>query len=159
MNNSRSSRIIPAVFLLAVILCGCKVEPVTLTSVKDVKFGNIDFLRGTLSVDMGVEINNPNNFAVTVYGMDLNVTINGASLGTVFVEDKVKIKKDTQLVYRVNVNAKLTDILNGLPKILAAIAAKQANVTLKGSVNAGAGFARKKFPVDFKQDNVSTGSK
>jgi LEA14-like dessication related protein len=146
-------------FFLLILLTGCKFEPVSLSRIDNIKFGSIDFLRGTITLDMGLKINNPNNYAVTIHSMDLNVNVNGASLGNVFVEDRVKIQKDTEMVYRVNVVAKITDILNAAPKITAAIAKKQADVILKGSIKAGVGPMRKKIEIDYKQQHVAVGQK
>jgi LEA14-like dessication related protein len=121
-----------------------------------VQFGKIDILRGTVVMNMGLEINNPNKFAITVHGLELDVKVNSVSLGTVNVEDKIKIEKDTQQVYRVNVNAKLTDVINGIPTLLAAIAAKQSNTEVNGFIQIGAFGLKRKFPVAIKQEAVST---
>ncbi|HLG02629.1 MAG TPA: LEA type 2 family protein [Bacteroidia bacterium] len=141
--------------ILSLFLSGCKIQPVVLTAIEDIKFGNIDFLRGTLMLDMGMRIKNPNKFTAAVHSMELELSINGAKLGSLFVEDKVKIRKDTEEVYRMHVNAYLSDIIIGIPKIVQAIAAKQATVSVKGSVRAGVGPFRKKFPVDYTQENVT----
>jgi LEA14-like dessication related protein len=141
---------------LVLMLTSCKIMPVTPTRVTDVQFGKIDILRGTVVMNMGLEINNPNKFAITVHGLELDVKVNSVSLGTVNVEDKIKIEKDTQQVYRVNVNAKLTDVINGIPTLLAAIAAKQSNTEVNGFIQIGAFGLKRKFPVAIKQEAVST---
>ena len=142
---------------LIVSLTSCGLKPVVPTRITDVQFGKIDFLRGTIVMNMGLEINNPNNFAITIYGMDLNVKIDSVSLGAVSIEDKIKIQKDTQMVYRVNVQAKLTDVIHGIPTILNAISQKKSNASVDGWIRVGVIGIKKKFPVSIKQEAVQTG--
>lgn len=144
------------ILLVALLLTSCGIKPVVPNSVTDVKFGKIDFLKGTVVMDMGLQIDNPNKFSINVYGLELDVKVAGVSLGTVTVEDKIKILKDTQQVYRLNVNAKLTDIIGGIPKILAAISAKTTNAEVNGWIRVGTFGLRKKFPVNIKQQQVQT---
>ncbi len=138
--------------------CGI-IKPVIPNKVTDVKFGKLDFLRGTIVMDLGLQINNPNNFAITVHGMELDVKVAGVSLGLVTVEDKIKILKDTEMVYRVNVNAKLVDVINGIPTLLAAIGSKTASVEVNGFIQVGVFGLKKKFPVSIKQEAVETSQK
>lgn len=149
-------QILPFLFLIMLTATACKVEPITATGVQDVKLGNVDPLRGTVTIDLGLKIKNPNKVAVTVYGVDLDVTLAGAPMGKISMDDKVKIEKDTEMVYRVKANAQLRDIINGIPKILTAISKKQANVELKGSIRVGVGMIKKTFPVELKQEKVET---
>jgi LEA14-like dessication related protein len=144
------------VFVSMFFLTACKVQPVVPNKVTDVKFGKIDILRGTVTMDMGLQIDNPNNFAITLHGLELDVKVAGVSLGTVTVEDKVKIAKDTQQVYRVNVNAKLVDVIHGIPTLMAAISSKSALVEVTGFIQVGAFGLKKKFPVNIKQEAVET---
>lgn len=143
-------------FACILLLTSCGLKPVVPNRVTDVQFGKIDFLRGTVVMNMGLEINNPNKFAITVHGLELDVKVNSGSLGTVCVEDKIRIEKDTQQVYRVNVNAKLTDVINGIPTLLAAISAKESTAEVNGWIQVGAFGLKKKFPVAIKQEEVST---
>lgn len=145
--------------LFACIICltSCGIKPVTPNRVTDVQFSNLNFLKGTITMDMGLQIDNPNNFSITVHGMELAVKVAEVNLGTVTVEDKIKIQKDTQMVYRAKVNAKLTDLINGIPTLLAAIANKQTNAEVNGWVKVGVFGLRKKFPVNIKQEAVETG--
>jgi hypothetical protein len=142
--------------ICVVLLTGCGIKPVVPNQVTDVKFGKIDILRGTVVMNMGLQIDNPNKFAITVYGLELDVKVANVSLGTVTVDEKIKILKDTQQVYRVNVNAKLTDVIGGIPKILSAIANKTTNAEVNGWIRVGTFGIRKKFPVNIKQEQVQT---
>ena len=150
-------KLLPVLALLCILLTACKVEPITATGVQDVKLGNVDPLKGTVTMDMGLKLKNPNHVAVTVYGIDLNVTLNGAPMGVIAMDDKVKIEKDTEMIYRVKANASLTDIINGIPKILSAIAKKESKVEVKGSVRVGVGIFKHTFPIELKQEKVATG--
>jgi LEA14-like dessication related protein len=150
-------KLLPLLFFISLLATACKVEPITATGVEDVKLGNVDPLKGTVSLDLGLKLKNPNKVSVTVYTIDLDVSINGAPLGHIALADKVKIEKDTEQVYRVKANAKLTDIIAGIPKILAAISKKQSKVEVKGSIRAGVGIFKHTFPIDLKQEQVQTG--
>jgi LEA14-like dessication related protein len=143
-------------FAALMFFTSCGIKPVTPKSVTDVKFGNIDILRGTVTMDMGLLIDNPNKFAITLYGLELAVKVAEVNLGTVTVADKVKIMKDTQMVYRVNVNAKLTDLITGIPTLLAAISNRQAKAEIAGFIKVGVFGLRKSFPVNIKQEAVQT---
>lgn len=143
--------------LLIVLFSSCGIKPVVPNQVTDVQFGKIDIFRGTVVMNMGLQIDNPNKFAITVHGLELDVKVDSVSLGTVSVQDKIRIEKDTQMIYRVNVNAKLTDIINGIPVILSAISSKQSNAEVKGWIQVGAFGLKKKFPVAINQKDVQTG--
>lgn len=149
-------KLLPAALFIAFVLTSCGLKPVTPQRVTDVQFGRIDFLRGTVVMNMGLEINNPNNFAITVHGMELNVKVDSIPMGTVSIEDKIRIEKDTQQVYRVNMQAKLTDLINGIPTILNAISSKSSNANVDGWVKVGAFGLKKKFPVAIRQEEVAT---
>lgn len=144
-------------FSCILLLTSCGLKPVIPNQVTDVRFGRIDFLRGTIVMNMGLQIDNPNHFAITVHGLELAVKVDSVSLGTVSVDEKIRIEKDTQQVYRVNVNAKLTDVINGIPAILSAIGAKQSCAQVDGWIRVGVFGLKKKFPVAIKQEKVSTG--
>lgn len=142
---------------LCLMLSACGLKPVVPTRVTDVQFSSIDILRGTVVMDMGLEINNQNNFAITIHGMELNVSIDSIPMGVASITDKIKIAKDTQMVYRVKVQAKLTDLIHGIPAVLNAIKKKQTHAAVNGWVQAGAFGLKRKFPVSINQEAVQTG--
>jgi LEA14-like dessication related protein len=143
-------------FLVALFFSSCGIQPVVPDKVTDVKFSNINFLKGTVTMNMGLQIRNPNNFSITLHGMELAVKVANVSLGIVTVDEKVKILKDTTQVYRVKVNAQLTDLISGIPAILSAISKKETNAEVNGWIKVGVFGLRKKFPVNIKQEKVQT---
>jgi LEA14-like dessication related protein len=143
-------------FLLILLISGCKLKPIIPSGVQDVKFGNVDMMTGVVNGELGLKINNPNNFAVTVYLIELDVTVAGVSMGHVKLEDKFKIEKNAELVYPVKVTATLADMINGIPKILTAIQKKQSNVALTGNIRVGSGIFKHTFPININQEKVST---
>lgn len=149
--------LLPGAFALLLMLSACGLKPVVPTRITDVQFSHIDIFRGTLVMNMGLEINNPNHFAITIHGMELNVNIDSIPMGTASITDKIRIEKDTQMVYRVNVQAKLTDIIHGIPAIMNAISRKQAHAAVDGWVQVGAFGLKKKFPVNINQEQVMAG--
>ncbi|HTL83478.1 MAG TPA: LEA type 2 family protein [Bacteroidia bacterium] len=143
-------------FFLALTFSSCKISPVVPTGVQDVKFENFDALKGICDISFGLKINNPNAFNVVVHHVDLDVSIAGVPMGKVAMDDKLKMKKNTEAVYPVKFHAELKDLLTNLPKLLAAIRGKQSDVDLTGSIMVGSGLIRHTFPVNLKQDKVST---
>jgi LEA14-like dessication related protein len=143
-------------FILILLISGCRLQPIIPSGVQDVKFGNVDMMKGTVNGELGLKINNPNNFAVTVYLIELDVTVAGVSMGHVKLEDKFKIEKNTEAVYPVKISATLTDLINGIPKILAAIQKKQSNVVLTGNIRVGSGIFKHTFPININQEKVNT---
>src|ERR1044071_3958659 len=110
--------LLPGAFALMILLSACGLKPVVPTRVTDVQFSGIDIFRGTVVMDMGLEINNQNNFAITIHGMELNVSIDSIPMGVASITDKIRIAKDTQMVYRIKVQAKLTDLIHGIPAVM-----------------------------------------
>ena len=143
-------------FLLILLISGCKLKPIIPSGVQDVKFGKIDMMTGNVNGELGLKINNPNNFAVTVYLIELDVNVAGVSLGHVKLEDKFKIEKNAETVYPVKVTATLADVMSGIPKILAAIQKKQSNVVLTGNIRVGSGIFKHTFPININQEKVNT---
>ncbi len=143
-------------FLLILLISGCKLEPIVPSGVQDVKFGKMDMMSGIVEGTLGLKINNPNKFAVTVYGIELDITVAGVSLGHVKLNDKFKIEKNTETVYPIKVSATMTDLLGGIPKILAAIQKRQSNVTMTGHIRVGSGIFKHTFPININQDKVAT---
>jgi LEA14-like dessication related protein len=143
-------------FLLILLLSGCKLKPIIPSGVQDVKFGTVDMATGTVNGELGLKINNPNSFAVTVYLIELDVTIAGVPMGHVKLEDKFKIEKNAEAVYPVKISATLTDLFNGIPKILTAIQKKQSNVALTGNIKVGSGVFKHNFPININQEKVNT---
>jgi LEA14-like dessication related protein len=141
---------LPVIFLLS----ACGFKPVVPTGVQDIKFGKMDFMKGIVVLDLGLKIDNPNAIAFTVYGSELDITVGKTALGKVSVLDKFKIKRKCEDVYRVKVTAQVKDILTGLPTLLATIAKKQSNVSVKGWIKVGSLGMRKTFPVEIKQNDV-----
>lgn len=142
--------------LIALFFSSCGIQPVVPDKVTDVKFSNFNFLKGTVTMNMGLQIRNPNKFSITLHGMELAVKVANVSLGTVSVDEKVKILKDTTQIYRVNVNAQLTDLISGIPTLLSAISKKETNAEVNGWIKVGVFGLRKKFPVNIKQEKVQT---
>jgi LEA14-like dessication related protein len=152
--DSSMKKILP--FLLILLISGCRLEPIVPESVQDLKFGKVDLLSGAVDGEFGLKIKNPNNFSVTVYSIELDVTIAGVSMGHAAMTDKFKIEKNTEEVYPVKISATLTDVLGGIPKILSAIKKKQADVVLTGSIKVGSGIFKHTFPINLNQEKVQT---
>jgi LEA14-like dessication related protein len=141
-------------FPLVFMLSGCGLQPIVPKGLEGIKFLKLDPMQGVVILDLGMKIDNPNGIAFTLFGSELEVKVGGVDLGKVTINEKVKIKRKTEDVYHVKVNAKVADIIRSIPALLKVIAQKQANVEVKGWIRAGALGLRKTFPVELKQEQV-----
>ena len=153
MHNLRRFSLLLA-FPLVFILSGCGLKPIIPKGIEDIKFLKLDPIQGIVVLDLGMKIDNPNGIAFTLFGSELDIKIGGVPLGKVSVNEKVKIKRKTEDVYRVKVNAKLADVIRGIPALIKVIAQKQTNVEVKGWIKAGTLGLRKTIPVELKQEQV-----
>ena len=142
--------------LLAFSFESCKIAPVVPTGVEDVKLSNFDALKGVCDLNFGLKVNNPNSFNVVIYHVEADVTLAGVPMGKVAMDDKLKMKKNAEEVYPVSMHVELKDLINSLPKLLAAIRGKNSKVELTGSIRVGSGLIRHTFPININQDKVNT---
>ncbi len=149
-------KILPFLFAISFLVSGCKIQPVIPTGVENIRFGAIDPIKGNVAVNMGLKINNPNTFPITIYALELQITVDGIALGKVSIADKFKIEKNTEAVYPVTANATLTDIIHSIPKIITAITKKESNVAVSGFIRVGSGIFKHTFPVNVNQQKVTT---
>lgn len=141
---------------LTLMLSGCGLKPIVPKGIQDIKFLKLDPMQGVVVLELGMKIDNPNGIAFTLFGSELDIKIGNTPLGKVTVNEKVKIKRKMEDVYRVKVNAKLADVIRGIPALIKVIAQKQTNVEVKGWIKAGTLGMRKTIPIDIKQEKVPT---
>lgn len=142
--------LLPLVFMLS----GCGLQPIVPKGIEGIKFLKLDPIQGLVILDMGMKIDNPNGIAFTLFGSELDIKVGGVELGKVTINEKVKIKRKTEDVYHVKVNAKVADVIRSIPALIRIIAQKQANVEVKGWIRAGALGLKKTIPVELKQEQV-----
>lgn len=151
-------RFIFALLPLLILICGCGFKPLEPKGIEDIKFLKVDALQGIVIFDLGMKINNPNGLAFTLYASELDIKVGSVPLGKVTVNEAVKLKRKTEDLYRVKVNAKLGDLLRNIPLLIKVIAQKQTDVEIKGWIRAGTLGLRKTIPVEINQKQVPTSS-
>ncbi|MCU0433998.1 MAG: LEA type 2 family protein [Bacteroidia bacterium] len=142
--------LLPLLFTLS----GCGLKPIVPKGIEGIKFLKLDPIQGLVILDLGMKIDNPNGIGFTLFGSELDVKVGGVDLGKVTINEKVKIKRKTEEVYHVKVNAKLADVIRSIPALIKVIAQKQANVEVKGWIRAGTLGLKKTIPVELKQEQV-----
>jgi LEA14-like dessication related protein len=101
---------------------------------------------GNYTIELSVEVNNPNNYNIWVKGGNMDILMSKEKMGNVKTKGTVVLKKQKKDTYIIKAETKfdpnssiLTVILNGGNK----------SVTLKGSIKAGVFIVGKKFDIEF----------
>lgn len=144
--------ILKLAFVLSVIvLSSCsKFQDVVVRKVEGAKI--IKMGADGIEAELDVRLFNPNKYSFSIYKSDLDIDLNGTSLGKASISDKIKIKADAEDVYKVKIKTKFNSSSTfGLPALLALASSKTANIHIKGNIKAGKFFYKKRVPVDTKQ--------
>jgi LEA14-like dessication related protein len=139
-----------SIFLFTAISCG---------DIKEVEFGKIESARllntniKELEAELSVRIKNANSFGFTVTKSDLNLSVNGKSLGKVKLKDNVHVKGNSDEPHTFTIKSDLSESgLGGLPALMSIIQSRSPRVKLEGYLKVRTFlFFSKKIPVDIEQ--------
>jgi LEA14-like dessication related protein len=140
--------------LVLILFGSCNIKPIVPVSITEVKFNNIDPVRGLATFDMCLVIDNPNNFSVKIHEMDMDVKVADIPMGKVHIDEKLKIKRKSKLPYKVSVSGQIMNVILNIPKLLQALSTKKADVAVAGKVTAGALGVKRTFEVSMNQPQV-----
>jgi LEA14-like dessication related protein len=138
------------IFSFVLYLSSCKnIQEVQYNGVKGFKVNSIS-MEG-IDGNLIIGLKNPNNFGFSIYKSEFDVTYSGVYLGKAKLTKRVHIKANAEQEYSFNLkqdfkNANLMDVM----KLLNGVAFKNA-IEVKGTLNAGKIFIKKKIPVDVKE--------
>jgi LEA14-like dessication related protein len=125
---------------------------------QDVTFSGIENVNIVSISQQGAEaaitakIKNPNRAAFTIYKSDLDVVLNGMNAGKAHLAKNIKIKGRSEQLYTFTIKADFSSLsLADLPKLMGMAMSKNVNINLKGNLNVGKLFVKKKVPVDMTQ--------
>ena len=132
-------------------LASCSYEPVELVQVQSIDVKRID--TDSISLNVEVVLDNPNNYKITLTEPDLALFINESQIGKAVFYNDLVLAKDTVMTYSVPVaagfNGQYTSILlNSLGGILGG----KMVVRGEGSVQGRAGLFKRRFPFSFEED-------
>jgi len=108
-------------------------------------------------VDLNVKANiyNDNCFSVKIKPSDLELFVEGESIGTVRLNKKVKLKKRKETPIDANLTATLND--GALMKMMGYAAKGEVEVRLKGKAKGGVFIFSKKIDIDEKKKISTSG--
>jgi hypothetical protein len=122
---------------------------------KDIEFlamENFQITKGTemYSISFDYVINNPNWYSIIIKPSHLDLVIAGTDCGTVFIPEKLKIKRKKKGRYPFVITAQSIQFINsGLGSIWKMITKGEVDFNLNGVLKAGALGITKKIPLDY----------
>ena len=138
-------------FILTITLTSCfKYEEVKMVRVVDMGVKNITSKGVDFHVDM--QINNPNNYNISIVGSDLDLFVKEKKSGKVNLKNKVTLPKKSNEVHHFVFESDYKNITADPLTILSTVLGNsRLDVQVKGTIKAKAKGISKKFPVDFKE--------
>ena len=137
---------------MTVLITSCiSYEDVEITKIisTDVK----SFSSESVEVEIVLQINNPNNYKISITNSDLNLFLNGSEMGKAIIKEKIVIPKQSNEVHRFTVKLNNKDLAaNTLPFILSAALGIPMRLTVKGYIKAKAKMISKKIPIEFTKN-------
>jgi len=141
-------------FLISLSSCGClDFNTPEMRGGEDFSVNKIDGNK----IDLNVKANiyNDNCFSVKIKPSDLELFVEGESVGTVRLNKKVKLKKRKETPIDANLTATLND--GALMKMMRYAAQGEVEVRLKGKAKAGVFIFSKKMDIDEKKKISTSG--
>ena len=137
---------------LTLTLTSCRpfYEPV----VKDVSKFNVNREEGKgIRFDIGMNVENPNRYRITVVDMNLDVMINEQVIGNTRTPFKQYIRQKETALFSIAVYTDLKKMFGGLMNMFSGLTSKEKTVTLrlKGHLTARALTVTKRFAVDYQK--------
>ena len=102
-----------------------------------------------VTVDVHVQISNPNNYKISVVKTNLNAVLNGADLGKPKMKGNLVLPKNSNEVHTITIQMKGSQLKAALPSMLSMALGGQPTMRIHGTITAKAKMLRKKVDVDF----------
>lgn len=122
---------------------------------KDIEFlslENFEVTKGTemYSISFDYVIKNPNWYSIVIKPSHMNLTIGDTDCGTVFIPEKLKLKRKTTSRYPFVITAEASKFIKtGFGSIWSMLTKGQIDFTLDGFLKAGAMGVKKKIKLDY----------
>ena len=133
-------------FPLMVTSCVTSYKEVELREVQNIKMLNLT--DSTADLEVTVKIANPNKYNISVKDYDLEAYINKKPVGKVKLNDKVIMKKKSEDLYTIILNADMTRVNKLLPTMAFT---DKALIGLKGNLKVRARGINKKIDIDLTE--------
>ncbi|MBK6893355.1 MAG: LEA type 2 family protein [Flavobacteriales bacterium] len=133
------------------LLTGCvRYSEVEIVGVQDVQVTRFDATG--LSATVTVEVNNPNNYRISVTDPDVDLYINDVAMGKATLDSMVTLDPASTRTYVLPLHATFTNGQAGmLPLLMTVALTGSVKLGLKGTAVGKAGMLRKRFPVEVEQ--------
>jgi LEA14-like dessication related protein len=135
------------IILVSLFLFSCK-------GFEEIKVSNVEgFYLNKLTLEnvdaqVQVKINNPNSKGFNIYPSEFDVVFSGMRLGKAKLNQKVRIKPNSEEVYSFKLNSKLSDI-NPMDALKLLNLGSLGNIEVKGDLKVGKFYYKKKIPVNY----------
>ncbi|MFM7682544.1 MAG: LEA type 2 family protein [Bacteroidota bacterium] len=134
-------------FSIVVLLASCSFQQPVFKKYEGFDMGKMD--TKTVSFTIKASIYNPNWYALKVKPSSLDVSTSDGKLGTLYLDEKVKMKgrKETSIEAPMHI-----DLEKGIMMKLMSFSLKDSvKINLKGDVRGGVFFITKKIPMEFSR--------
>lgn len=131
--------------LVVFIITSCSsYQDVEFKGTENLKFGKLDGKKISLTFDARLE--NQNGYTIKIKPSDLDVFIDNVQLGTIHLDEKIKIKRKSESLVEVPLTVELGP--NALLNIAKIMVKKNVSLRLAGDVKGGVWFLSKKQHID-----------
>lgn len=138
-------------FVPLFFLQGCfDYEEVEFKGVKDVSL--LDRTEDKLRIQVDVLVDNPNNFNIKVKKSTLDIYLNGKYVGKTTLDSKIVVKKNTEDVYPVVLNANTKEVMKAAMGSLGGLLKGKVTIGLKGKVKGSVYGISKSVDVDMEEE-------
>tara|TARA_R110001592_G_scaffold32788_5_gene114510 strand:- start:6014 stop:6472 length:459 start_codon:yes stop_codon:yes gene_type:complete len=137
--------------LLSFSLYSCvEYKDVEVIDVSDIRVKSLT--TSVVEVEFKMQINNPNNYKISVVDSDLELFIKDKKIGSAKIQDKIVLPKKSNKKHTIVVETGLSDMLTGaIPILMGLMFDSNIELQVKGEIRARAKSLSKSFPVDFKE--------
>jgi len=133
---------------ILLVIFGClSYKEVTVVEVADVEFKEMS--ADGITIDIHVQIDNPNNYKISVVKTNLMLSLNGAYLGKANIRNNLVLPKNSNDVHKITVNIKGSQLKKALPTLLLSALGGEIQMRINGTITAKARMLRRKIEVDF----------
>ncbi len=125
-------------------------KEVKIVGIKDVQVEKIS--QEGIKAKIFLQINNPNDYKISVVDSDLDLYLNGVKMGKAILKDKIKLNKTSDEIYGFRVETSFKEAgITSLPALMAAFTGGTIQVRAKGNIKARAYMVSKKVDMDFSE--------
>jgi LEA14-like dessication related protein len=118
---------------------------------KDLSFNGVENLKlskieqGELNLSLDIKLENPNNYKIKIKPTDLQIYVSNKELGSIRLDKKLVIKKNSSATYPVVINTKLRNAAGaGIGTIMELSTKKSVHIQIKGPLKGSVyGFTKK----------------